>query len=182
MVDQTSDASAWGLFAFGLYAADDPRINSTMSYLRRKLWVNTDVGGMARYEGDNYHRVSDHVPGNPWFICTLWMADFLAERAEDETAIGEAVRLLEWAAAHALPSGVLPEQVHPLTGSPLSVSPLMWSHATLVATAHRVLRRLEKIKLCPECGLAVTRRSPEEHWINTLYADTCDTIYKMCRV
>jgi len=182
MVDQTSDASVWGLFAFGLYAADDPRIISTMSDLRKKLWVNTRVGGMARYEGDKYHRVSEDVPGNPWFICTLWMADFLAERAGDETAIRGAVELLEWVTEHALPSGVLAEQVHPLTGLPLSVSPLMWSHATLVATVHRVLWRLEKIKLCPECGLALTRGAARDHWIDTLYADTCDRIYKMCHV
>ena len=97
---------------------------------------------MARYEGDSYHRVSNDLPGNPWFICTLWLADFLADRAETETDVASAVELMQWVADHALPSGVLAEQVHPVTGEPLSVSPLTWSHATFVATVHRVLRHL----------------------------------------
>jgi GH15 family glucan-1,4-alpha-glucosidase len=36
-VDSTCDASLWGLFAFGLSSADDPRIVSTIM-LREKLW------------------------------------------------------------------------------------------------------------------------------------------------
>ncbi len=181
-IDSTRDASLWGLFAFGLYSAKDPRIVSTMSDLRETLWLKTRVGGMARCEGDYYHRVSTQVPGNPWFICTLWLADFLAEKAEDEHEMAEAIEMAAWAAEHALPSGVLAEQVDPFTGEPLSVSPLTWSHATLVSTVHRILRRLGKIKLCPTCGLALTDRSAQEHWIDRLYSDACDTIYGMCQV
>jgi GH15 family glucan-1,4-alpha-glucosidase len=47
--------------------------------------------------------------------------------------------ILDWAAAHALPSGVMAEQVHPYTNVPLSVSPLTWSHATLVMTVREYL-------------------------------------------
>ena len=46
---------------------------------------------------------------------------------------------LEWVRARALPSGSLAEQVHPITGAPLSVSPLTWSHATLVGVVNRYL-------------------------------------------
>ena len=35
-VDGTCDASLWGLFAFGLYNADDPRLVATMTALREK--------------------------------------------------------------------------------------------------------------------------------------------------
>jgi hypothetical protein len=49
--------------------------------------------------------------------------------------------ILVWVAGHALPSGALAEQINPLTGEPLSVSPLTWSHATFVAT---VLDFIEK--------------------------------------
>jgi GH15 family glucan-1,4-alpha-glucosidase len=73
-IDTTYDASMWGLFAFGLYEAKDPRIESTMSALQEKLLLKTEIGGMARYENDYYHRVTRQVPGNPWFICTLWLA------------------------------------------------------------------------------------------------------------
>ena len=41
---------------------------------------------------------------------------------------------------HALPSGVLAEQVNPYTNEPLSVSPLTWSHAAFVTA---VLEYLE---------------------------------------
>ena len=51
-VDGTCDASLWGLFAFGLYTADDPRIVSTMAALQNALLVKTRVGGIARYEND----------------------------------------------------------------------------------------------------------------------------------
>jgi GH15 family glucan-1,4-alpha-glucosidase len=101
------------------------------------LKVNTDIGGIARYENDPYNQVEtrrlDAVPGNPWFISTLWLARYYIRRgtAEDRVA---ARFLIEWAAQHALPSGVMAEQLHPYTGEPLSVSPLTWSHAAYAAT------------------------------------------------
>jgi GH15 family glucan-1,4-alpha-glucosidase len=52
------------------------------------------------------------------------------------------VRLfLDWAADPALSSGVMAEQVHPYTNAPLSVSPLTWSHATLVMTVREYMAR-----------------------------------------
>jgi GH15 family glucan-1,4-alpha-glucosidase len=60
-----------------MYAPDDPRIVATMHNLRERLWVKSNVGGVARYENDSYHQVSQdiaNVPGNPWFVCTLWLA------------------------------------------------------------------------------------------------------------
>jgi GH15 family glucan-1,4-alpha-glucosidase len=50
--------------------------------------------------------------------------DFLADRAETEPDVASAIELMQWVTDHALPSGVLAEQVHPITGEPLSVSPL----------------------------------------------------------
>ena len=181
-IDTTRDASLAGLFTFGLYSPDDTRIVSTMEDLKAKLWVNTGVGGMARYEGDPYYRVTDAVPGNPWFICTLWLADFLADRAQNETDISSAIELLQWVVGHAIPSGVLAEQVHPLSGEPLSVSPLTWSHAAFVSTVHRVLRHLERVRVCPECGMKLIDRSLDEHWLKKLFTDTCNNIYGFCQV
>ena len=43
----------------------------------------------------------------------------------------------------ALPSGVLPEQVDPYTGAPLSVSPLTWSHAGFLDAVQRYARKAE---------------------------------------
>ena len=110
---------------------------SLMQSMREKLWVRTDVGGMARYENDYYHQVSqdlEKVPGNPWFICTLWLAQWLRAIAQTLDDLEEPLQLLEWTAARTHDSGVMAEQVHPFTNEPLSVSPLTWSHATYVAT------------------------------------------------
>src|SRR5438874_9233222 len=70
-VDETIDASLFGIFYFGAFAPDDPLVQNTMRAVEERLWAKTDVGGCARYEGDGYMRVTDDVekvPGNPWFI------------------------------------------------------------------------------------------------------------------
>lgn len=142
-VDGTLDASLVGLWQFGMYPPDDPKIVATMEAIHRRLWVKTEVGGVARYENDNYHQVSQdiaNVPGNPWFICTLWLAEWYAATARTEDDLQRCVALLEWAAQRALPSGVLAEQVHPYSNAPLSVSPLTWSHAAFVSTAQAYLQ------------------------------------------
>ena len=180
--DDSCDASLWGLFAFGLYDADDERIIATMKALREKLWVNTDVGGLARYEGDNYHRADSRFPGNPWFICTLWLADHLTIQARSEKDLEEPLKILEWIAEHALPSGILAEQVHPVTGKPLSVSPLTWSHATFVATTRRIMRKISRIHRCPECDHAKDQIISGDDWLARLYAKACDTIHGICTV
>lgn len=181
-VDPACDSSLWGLFAFGLYGPDDPRIEATMAALRQKLWLNTEVGGMARYEGDGYHQANSAHPGNPWFLCTLWLADYLASRAKNDEEMAEPLAILEWVANHALPSGVLAEQVHPETGEPLSVSPLTWSHATFIASTQRILRRLAAMHPCPTCGHTSSVRMHEEDWLASLYGKACDTIRGICKV
>lgn len=133
--DPVQDASMCGLWMFGMYAPDDPRIVATMEAMRERLWVKTEVGGLARYENDYYHQVSqdiENVPGNPWFITTLWLAEWHIATAREEDDLAASLELLQWVEKHALASGVLAEQIHPHTNEPLSVSPLTWSHATLV--------------------------------------------------
>lgn len=103
--------------------------------------MKTAVGGMARYEDDPYQRVSPEVPGNPWLICTLWLADYFLEKRDRDGELAEAQEILTWVTNHALPSGVLGEQIDPLSGEPISVSPLTWSHAAYITTTHRLLRR-----------------------------------------
>ena len=140
--DSTLDASLAGIHQFGLLPPDDPLLVSTMKALEDRLWCKTPVGGMARYEDDYYHQVSEDVsriPGNPWFICTLWLADWHATSARSIEELDRACKLLGWVADHALISGTLAEQVHPETGDPLSVSPLTWSHAAFVESVEHFL-------------------------------------------
>src|SRR5207245_4713368 len=78
--DATIDMSLAGIFLFGLLPADDERVRSTMRAIEERLSVKTPVGGIARYENDSYFQVSSDiasVPGNPWFIETLWLAEHL---------------------------------------------------------------------------------------------------------
>ncbi|MDA1008475.1 MAG: glycoside hydrolase family 15 protein [Planctomycetota bacterium] len=148
-LDFTFDAAAAGLFKFGALSADDPRVVRHMESMRKALWCQTEIGGIARYQNDYYHQIekrdTDRVPGNPWIICTLWIAEWIIARATSVEQLKEAEMYIEWAAARAAPSGILAEQCHPYTGEPLSVSPLTWSHAEFLATSiayarkHRVL-------------------------------------------
>lgn len=131
--DATVDSSLLGLVIFGGYDPLDPRIVKTVQAVEQHLWVQTGSGGLARYEGDRYQRALDDVPGNPWIVCTLWLAQYRIAAARSRKELERAEPLLQWVAERALPSGVLPEQAHPLTGEFLSVSPLTWSHGTLVA-------------------------------------------------
>jgi len=153
--DRTVDASLIGLWYFGMFAPHDSEIVATMETMRHRLWVKTDVGGVARYENDYYHQVSDdveNVPGNPWFICTLWLAQWYIAKARNAEDLRPALDILDWVTDHDLRSGVMAEQVHPYTNEPLSVSPLTWSHATLVMTVQEYLSKRAHLNPCPECG------------------------------
>lgn len=166
-VDEVVDSSLWAIYKFHLFEADDPRVDATMRAVEQRLWVRTPVGGAARYENDHYHRVCNDpaVPGNPWFICTLWLADYHIARATSVAELKAALPIFEWVASHALESGVLAEQVHPYTNEPMSVSPLTWSHATVVSTVIKYLEKLEQLSLCGHCGQPVyrlRRRGPVE--------------------
>lgn len=144
--DTTLESSLWALFAFDVLPADDERIVRTMHAIEKGLWVKTVVGGIARYTDDYYFQKTkdiDIVPGNPWIICTLWLAQWYIAKALKPDELSRAVELLQWADHASLFSGVLPEQLHPYSGEALSVAPLTWSHATYVAT---VCAYLEKYK------------------------------------
>lgn len=142
--DPTPESSVSGLFLLGVFPADDPQVSATMERLRDELWVKTPVGGMARYFRDYYFCRSEdfhRIPGNPWIICTLWLAQWYIQTAKTGGDLSRALELFQWVIDRALPSGVLAEQFHPETGDLLSVAPLTWSHATFVWA---VLDYLEK--------------------------------------
>ncbi len=132
-VDATIDASLYGIFAFGAYPVDDLKVQNTMKQVIETL---ESGGGIARYENDSYYRQSDQ--SNPWFICTLWVAQYYIANHE----LSKALSLLEWVASHALPSGVLAEQIDPVSGKPISVSPLTWSHGTYIIAVQEYLAKV----------------------------------------
>ncbi len=135
--DLTPDASLAMVWKLGVLPPDDPRVVSTMTQLHEMLRVKTPVGGMARYTNDFYQSTvhpSDEVPGNPWIITTLWDAQWRIATAKTIQDLDYAKDVIEWVRKYATPSGILAEQLNPMTGEALSVSPLTWSHATYVET------------------------------------------------
>lgn len=130
--DPTLDSSTFAVWYFGILPPDDPRVVRTMEAIEQELIRPT--GGVARYHQDRYYGYM-----NSWIICTLWLAQW-------HTACGNlkrALELLEWCAAHAHPTGLLPEQVDS-EGKPWSVLPLAWSHSTYVLAVLEYLQALEK--------------------------------------
>lgn len=151
--DVTVDASLAGLVLFGVLDPHERRIDATLQAIRTHLAVRTDVGGLARYAGDAWHRVVDdaeRVPGNPWFIPSLWMMRCDIARARTVEELQASLEWMRWVVRWALPSGVLAEQLHPETGEPLGVSPLAWSHAEVVAATVEYLEK--RCRLVEEGG------------------------------
>jgi GH15 family glucan-1,4-alpha-glucosidase len=144
--DRVVDASLYGLCAFGAVPSDDPRMQATMEAVRESLWVRTGIGGLARYEGDYYFQADPTLPGNPWLITTLWLAQWQIAVARSQPELDRSLELILWAADRCLPSGVMPEQLHPHTGAPLSVAPLTWSHAEFVRAVTHYIRKQEALQ------------------------------------
>jgi GH15 family glucan-1,4-alpha-glucosidase len=148
-VDMVLDSALYGLWRFGMYAPDDPRIADTMHAIRDQLSNPAACGGIARYTDDYYFRVeadARKVPGNPWFMCTLWMAQWYIAIAKDTAGLKPARDIVNWVVAHQIPGGLLSEQLDPHTGAPLSVSPLTWSHAELIVTVDEYCRKSERLR------------------------------------
>lgn len=139
-LDDTEDASLAMLAWLGVLSPKDPRVRATLDHVFERLTVAGDIGGVARYVDDAYHRVPEEekdlarYPGNPWFVCTLWKADWLAMSGRKAAAR----RVLDWAMERARPSGVMAEQLDPRDGAPVSVAPLTWSHAAFVESCWRL--------------------------------------------
>ena len=103
-LDEVLDVSLLGLTTLGVLAPRDPRNSDTIDAIRRHLWLAAPRGGCARYEDDRYQRRSDlghDLPGNPWFISTLWLAECVIERARDVSELHEAEPYFAWCAQHA---------------------------------------------------------------------------------
>ncbi|HYO75654.1 MAG TPA: glycoside hydrolase family 15 protein [Thermoanaerobaculia bacterium] len=148
-LDRTVDSSTFAAFYLGVFPSSSAMIDGTMRAVREKLWVRTEMGGAARYENDGYHRISaemERVPGNPWILCTLWLAEHVIAKATTVDGLQRALDLVRWARAKATPSMILPEQIDPYDGQPLSVAPLTWSHAQVISLVHGYLDALRRLR------------------------------------
>jgi GH15 family glucan-1,4-alpha-glucosidase len=117
-----------------------------------RILCKTEISGVARYENDRYFRGVGGVPGNPWIITTLWLAQYYIACAKKESDFDEAKKWIAWTIKHSGHSGVLSEQLNPYTGEQLSATPLAWSHAEYLITIMAYLDRLEYLGICLKCN------------------------------
>lgn len=129
--DNTLDvSSAYGSMMYATKMIGPSHIRATFDGIEKLLIAKTPIGGSPRYENDSYFRANPSSIGNPWFVTSLWVAQYYLQVGR----IDEAKNIVEWTMAHALPSGALSEQLSPEDGAPISVLPLVWSHAELINT------------------------------------------------
>jgi len=137
-------STGYALHEFVLNPNDEKVVNE-MKLIKERLLCRTDIGGVARYEGDNYFRVSEATPGNPWFICTLWLAQYQIKIAKSVADLEEVRKTLKWVVRYASTNGFLSEQLNPLTGEQVSVTPLVWSHSTFADTVFRYAKKMKQL-------------------------------------
>jgi glucoamylase len=127
---------------FGLRAADDPRMLSTIKVIDATLQVVTPNGpAWHRYQGDGYGEHADGRPFDGTGIGRAWPL-LTGERAHYELAAGRAdmaEQLAEALEAFAGDSGLLPEQIWDTADIPErelyfgqasgAARPLVWAHA-----------------------------------------------------
>src|SRR5690606_22872358 len=128
--DNTLDVSSlYGVMAYGL-RKDAGVLHSTVNEIERNLLDASPSGGCPRYENDNYFKSEPPHKGNPWFVTTLWLAQYYMRCKQTD----KAKHYLQWTMDHTLLSGVISEQINPNNGDSLSVTPLVWSHAEFINT------------------------------------------------
>ncbi len=129
--DNTLDASSmYGHMMFGPKKYYD-QVKDTVQAIENILLDQTPSGGCPRYENDYYMRRSDDALGNPWFICSFWLAQYYF----DQGNAARAHEIMRWSMTKTTESGVFSEQINPFTSEQVGVSPLVWSHAEFINTA-----------------------------------------------
>lgn len=136
--DDTIDTAAvFGSFMFGLFSVDSQELRASIQTISETFHTSTEHLGLPRYENDLYRRSNTTVSGNWWYITTLWQAQYDIDRGN----IDEATKIVEWVHAHMLPTGMMGEQIDPMSEEIVSPVPLTWSHAEYIGTLLDLLNR-----------------------------------------
>lgn len=140
--DDTIDTSSiYGARTFGLFDIDSPELTTAFATLHKLYDISPSKPTIAgRYKGDAYYKTQDTIAGNPWFITTLWLAQFDMHDGKRERAR----TTIQWVTDRMLQTGVLSEQVNPSSLSFLSVAPLSWSQAEYMTTVLDLIEHHEK--------------------------------------
>jgi GH15 family glucan-1,4-alpha-glucosidase len=128
--DSTIDVSSmYGMFMFGPID-HQKQVDDFMKVITETILDRSPSGGAPRYEHDSYMRMKPQYTGNPWFITSLWIAQYFSENNQ----VTHARSIVDWVLSKANQSGMLSEQIDPETSVSVGVSPLVWSHAELINT------------------------------------------------
>lgn len=139
--DSVLDISLLGLSVpFGVFSPEDPRMQATAEAIAQHL--ASPIGGIFRYQNDTYRG------GNPWILCTLWLAWFDALAGETlhpsrEYHTSRARELYTWVLEHRTALDLLAEQINCTNGQPCWIVPLAWSHAMFLLVS-AVLEQTKK--------------------------------------
>lgn len=129
--DETFDiSSVFGAFMYGLFPVDSDETKSAVQTAEKLFGMSDTSYGSPRYENDNYRRARPETLGNVWFVTSMWMAQYYMETGNQERA----GKILDWVRDSAWATGVLNEQIDPVTGEECSVAPLCWSQAEYIST------------------------------------------------
>ncbi len=152
--DKTIDMSSiHAIYTYGILDITNPLVTESIKTIEEKLRIHTGIDGVPRYQGDRYFMQVEGVP-NPWYITTLWLAQYYARTAKSEADLMKVTHWIDWTITHSPLSGVLSEQLHPFTGEQLSATPLTWSHAEYVRTIIDYHDALERLGICKVAEVA----------------------------
>jgi len=136
--DETIDnAAVFSAFMFGLFGADSHEMKSSIEAVAKVFGTTTENPGLPRYENDEYRRSDPSINGNWWYITTLWQAQYDIEHGNFESAKS----IINWINDHMISTGMMGEQISPLTNEVIAPAPLTWSHAEYIGTLIDLLGR-----------------------------------------
>jgi glucoamylase len=144
--DRIDMSSFYGIFRFGVLPPNHKILKTSFQKVESDLTNQNEIGGVIRYVGDEFHRFRENGLSNPWFITTLWKAQYQIATATTKKELEETKKFLLWAMKFATPSGILSEQILADSGEQISASPLTWSHAEFVSTVLDYLEKLKKLQ------------------------------------
>ncbi len=123
-------SNLYGAYMYAQLPLDDPRMEHTFQHVTEQLANTSPIGGALRFPNDDYFLAKQTYKGNPWIVCTLWLAQYHNALGNHE----EAEKLVQWALDRATLSGAMGEQFDPEDGTALGVTPLVWSQAEFINT------------------------------------------------
>lgn len=127
---QIDTSSTFGAFIFGLFNTDSHELTSSIATIKDLFGINDGAIGLPRYENDDYRREHVSITGNYWFITTLWLAQYESDIGNTQKTF----EILDWVKSYALSTGMMAEQLDPVTQQIVSPAPLSWSQAEYLST------------------------------------------------